>query len=194
MLALARSAPAPAPDRRSGRGCSGRGPADRSPPAPAARPGRQRSTSPPCTCASPIRSLWLSKGRDCQALKPHCMKRTDSSARWLKLDRPATTITSRRPFCSAEPVKPKPASAVWPVLSPSAPGTRPSRGLRLPWVIGAVAAHRPAPGEFPHPVIFAVELRVAAHRRDREPGEVARGGVGHAIVRPADRIAPVGVG
>ena len=31
---------------------------------------------------------------------------TDSSIRWLKLSRPATTMMRRRPFCSAEPVKP----------------------------------------------------------------------------------------
>jgi hypothetical protein len=34
------------------------------------------------------------------------MNLTDSSIRWLKLERPATTMTMRRPPCSAEPVKP----------------------------------------------------------------------------------------
>ena len=48
----------------------------------------------------------LNSGLACQALKPHCISRTDSSIRWLKLSRPATTMISRRPFCSADPVKP----------------------------------------------------------------------------------------
>ena len=49
----------------------------------------------------PVNSGWA-----CQARKPQSMSRTDSSIRWLKLSRPATTMTRRRPFCSAEPVKP----------------------------------------------------------------------------------------
>ena len=45
-------------------------------------------------------------GFACQASKPHCISRVDSSTRALQLSRPATTSIRRRPFCSAEPVKP----------------------------------------------------------------------------------------
>ena len=65
------------------------------------------SSSPPSwTWASATFSPALNKGWAFQARKPQSMNLTDSSIRWLKLDRPATTMTIRRPFCSADPVKP----------------------------------------------------------------------------------------
>ena len=48
----------------------------------------------------------LNKGFACHAPKPHWISRVDSCTRAFQLGRPATTSIRRRPFCSAEPVKP----------------------------------------------------------------------------------------
>ena len=87
------------------------------------------------TLAFPTVAPDLNKGLAVQALKPHWISRVDSWTRPFQLSRPATTSIRRRPFCSAEPVKPYPASSVCPVFSPSAPATLPRIGLRLAWVM-----------------------------------------------------------